>query len=234
MTFQTIRITTHSHREILSIFAASLILVTALSFIITDKASAESFAPLTGQMDLGARGTNVSNLQTFLAANPSIYPQGLVTGYFGGLTFSAVKTFQGQYGFDQVGRAGPLTIAKMNSLIASGGWTLTDMSGPLFYNISRSIGSNQTSFTFTTNENVNAYVVYSTNKLMFNEGDINSRGFGAIGGFTVNSPNGLSMNHSITVSNLVTNTTYYYTIVATDAAGNISVVGPNNMFRTNQ
>lgn len=227
------RSTSHSYREILGVFVASLLLVTALSFIMIDKVSAETFAPLTGQMDLGARGTNVSNLQTFLAANPSIYPQGLVTGYFGGLTFNAVKVFQGQYGFEQVGRAGPLTVAKMNSIIANGGWTVTDMSGPAFYNLSRGIGSNQTSFVFNTNENVNAYVVYSTSPLMFNEGNINSVGFGAIGGFTVNSTNSFGMSHSILVPNLIGNTTYYYTIVATDGAGNVSVVGPNNSFRTN-
>ncbi|MEZ0208897.1 MAG: hypothetical protein ACAH17_01825, partial [Candidatus Paceibacterota bacterium] len=64
------------------------------------------------------------------------------------------------------------------------------------------------------------------------EGDISSNGFGALTGNTVSSTAGLNTSHSITIPSLQSNTTYYYTVIATDAAGNVSLVGPNNSFRT--
>lgn len=231
--FYTLRTSTYAHRDLIATVAVSLIIVSGISLIAAQKASAESFAPIYGQMDLGAKGTNVTNLQTFTASNPAIYPEGLVTGYYGGLTFNAVKRFQAQYGLDQVGRTGPRTLAKMNDLIARGGWSMSDMSGPEFSNVSQTQGTNIATFSFNTNENTMARVVYSTSPQMFNEGNINSNGFGALGGFTSNSVNGMSTSHTVTLSNLSSNTIYYYTVIATDAQGNVSVVGPNNAFRTN-
>lgn len=192
-----------------------------------------AFVPITSQLDYGQRGYNVTNLQEFIAANPSIYPEGLVTGYFGGLTKSAIMRFQAMFGFDQVGRVGPVTLAKINDMIATGGWTTSDVSGPAFYNVTQSQNTNSGTFTFNTDENTMARVVYNTSPLMFNEGDTNSNGFGAIGGFAVNSNTNMGVSHYITVSNLQSNTLYYYTVIATDAKGNVSVVGPNNTFRTN-
>jgi len=46
----------------------------------------------------GARGADVSSLQTYLAHEPDIYPEGLVTGYFGELTQKAVERFQAKHG----------------------------------------------------------------------------------------------------------------------------------------
>ena len=192
-----------------------------------------AFTPITSQLDLGQKSANVTNLQDFLSANPSVYPEGLVTGYFGGLTKAAVMRFQAMFGFDQAGRVGPVTLAKINSMIATGGWVAVDVSGPAFYNVTQSQNTNSATFTFNTDESTLTRVVYSTSPLMFNEGDINSNGFGAIGGFAVNSNGGMSMSHFITVPNLQANTQYYYTIIATDSKGNVSVVGPNNTLRTN-
>ena len=81
-----------------------------------------AYNQITTQLDPGARGANVTNLQAFFTDNSSIYPEGLVTGYYGNLTTSAVNRFQATYGFDQVGRVGPLTLNKINSLIVNGGW----------------------------------------------------------------------------------------------------------------
>jgi len=61
-------------------------------------------ATLTRQLELGMRGDDVSSLQTFLAQDVTIYPQGLVTGYFGSLTKSAVSNFQARNGISTVGR----------------------------------------------------------------------------------------------------------------------------------
>lgn len=190
-----------------------------------------AYTMLTSQLDLGDRGDNVTNLQTYLADNPSWYPEGLVTGYFGGLTRTGVKRFQATYGFEQVGRLGPASLAKINELM--GGTPSTgDISGPAFYNVNLSKSTNSSTLTFNTNEGTTARVVYKTVPLKFNEGDINSVGFGAVGSYDVISSNGINSSHSLTMQNLYSNTDYYYTIIATDAAGNVSVVGPNNKFRT--
>lgn len=209
-------------------FVSSIALLVA--FTLTP---AFAYTMVQSQLDLGETNSDVTSLQTFFKDNSAIYPEGLVTGYFGSLTKSAVMRFQAQYGLDQVGRVGPMTRDKINDLITTGGWTMADISGPAFFNVIRSQTSNSSTFTFNTNEGTNVRVVYNTSPQMFNEGDIHSNGFGAIGGYSVSDTNGMNTSHSVTVSNLNSNTTYYYTVIATDASGNVSVWGPNNTFRTN-
>src|SRR3989344_3533175 len=69
---------------------------------------------------LGVRGDEVTQLQEFLKQFPDIYPQGLVTGYFGPLTESAVKKFQEKNKIESIGVVGPKTISKLNELITEG------------------------------------------------------------------------------------------------------------------
>jgi len=64
---------------------------------------------------------DVRRLQTLLATDKLIYPQGLVTGYFGSLTFQAVKKFQEVHGvavqnMAGVGVVGPLTRAALEKV----------------------------------------------------------------------------------------------------------------------
>lgn len=206
-----------------------------------------AFSPINSQLDLGETNADVTKLQTFLASNPQVYPEGLVTGYYGPLTRSAVERFQvmqnivnsGTAVSTGFGRVGPSTLAALNQAIASGTWgsgggmTTGDVSGPQFLSLSKNIGNTSATFTWTTNENATAKMFYDTNYVRMNEGDINSVGFGAITGQTVHgSDNQLRTTQSITLSNLQPNTVYYYTPVATDANGNVSVVGPNESFRT--
>lgn len=58
----------------------------------------------TEELEYGDRGTDVHNLQTLLAAYPDLYPEGLVTGYFGPLTRAAVRRFQEKFGLEVTGR----------------------------------------------------------------------------------------------------------------------------------
>jgi peptidoglycan hydrolase-like protein with peptidoglycan-binding domain len=194
-----------------------------------------AFTTISSQLDLGERNNDVTSLQTFFAANPTVYPSGLVTGYYGSLTSAAVSRFQAMYGFDQVGRVGPLTRDKINSLIANGGWSVSssDMSGPSIYNASQHISNNSATFPWYTNENATAKISYYTSPLTINEGDINSNGFGATNGYTALNDNVARTSQQLTLTGLMPNTVYYYMIVSTDLSGNISVVGPNNTFRTN-
>lgn len=69
----------------------------------------------------GSRGAQVSALQTYLAQFPSIYPEGLTTGYFGAATEKAVGRFQEKYtlakqGDPAYGFVGPKTRTKLNIL----------------------------------------------------------------------------------------------------------------------
>lgn len=51
----------------------------------------------------GSTGDYVSDLQNILKSDSSIYPEGLVTGYFGKLTEEAVKKLQKKYGLPETG-----------------------------------------------------------------------------------------------------------------------------------
>src|SRR3989344_4623896 len=51
----------------------------------------------------GSSGDYVSDLQQILKSDSTIYPEGLVTGYFGKLTEEAVKKLQKKYGLPETG-----------------------------------------------------------------------------------------------------------------------------------
>lgn len=57
----------------------------------------------TANLQMGMTSASVKNLQNILKTDPSIYPQGLVTGYFGPATQAAIKNLQAKYGLPQTG-----------------------------------------------------------------------------------------------------------------------------------
>ena len=62
--------------------------------------------PLIGRvLKLGSSGDDVSRLQRFLATNPGVYPEGMITGYYGALTEAAVKRWQVKYNIVSSGTA---------------------------------------------------------------------------------------------------------------------------------
>jgi peptidoglycan hydrolase-like protein with peptidoglycan-binding domain len=75
---------------------------------------------LLRQLRYGMRGEDVELLQEILATDPDVYPEALITGYFGPLTRSAVRRFQKISGIEQVGVVGPKTLARINELLAEG------------------------------------------------------------------------------------------------------------------
>lgn len=68
---------------------------------------------LINQLREGASGDDVKLLQTILAVDLTVYPEGRVTGYYGKLTTQAVKRFQKMHNIDQAGNVGPKTIEKI-------------------------------------------------------------------------------------------------------------------------
>lgn len=76
----------------------------------------------------GTRGDDVRAVQEYLAQDPAIYPDGLITGYFGPLTQKAIQRFQTKHGIVNLGALettgygvlGPLTRTKLRELVTSG------------------------------------------------------------------------------------------------------------------
>ena len=73
-------------------------------------------AIFSGDLYYGMTSSEVKCLQQFLTnLGPEIYPEALVTGYFGPLTQSAVKRYQALQGIITTGYFGPLTRAAVNN-----------------------------------------------------------------------------------------------------------------------
>lgn len=67
----------------------------------------------------GKQGKEVIKLQKLLSQYPDIYPEGVVTGYYGQLTKNAVLRFQKKYEISPVGVVGPETRSKLNQIVSS-------------------------------------------------------------------------------------------------------------------
>lgn len=84
--------------------------------------TASSTPKFTRYLYRGVTHAQVSLLQQYLKTRPELYPEGLVTGYFGAATERAVKRLQETYGLGTsitpgYGGVGPKTRALLNSLV---------------------------------------------------------------------------------------------------------------------
>ena len=87
-------------------------------------ASSGACVTITVPIGPGSKGSNVTALQQFLARDPSIYPEGQVSGYYGALTTTAVQRFQVKYNIVSTGspsttgygRVGPKTLDVINTM----------------------------------------------------------------------------------------------------------------------
>jgi hypothetical protein len=80
---------------------------------------------ITQQLQLGDRGVEVEILQNWLAKDTKLYPDGLITGYYGYLTMEAVKRFQQKFSeeilkpwgrVEGTGRVDEVTREKLNEV----------------------------------------------------------------------------------------------------------------------
>lgn len=80
------------------------------------QAEIQTTIALARDLKEGMSSEDVKALQELLAADREIYPEGIVSGYFGPLTAKAVRKFQMKHGIEAVGMVGPKTRAKLNML----------------------------------------------------------------------------------------------------------------------
>lgn len=181
---------------------------------------------LTRQLETGSRGADVSSLQSFLAGDSTIYPQGLVTGYFGFLTKAAVSNFQTRNGIDSVGRVGPQTLPVINLQMANGGingGTTVSAQAPAITSVTTNASRNSAMVSWNTNEAAKGVVFYSTSPLSLYE-RTNSAD---VSGSSVMTDTNLRTSQAVSVQNLSSNTVYYYLIYTTDENGNVSMTWPS-------
>jgi len=69
---------------------------------------------LTQTLRPGDTGQDVTTLQEHLSSKPDVYPEQLVTGFYGKLTTQAVSKFQESVGLESVGVVGPKTLKIIN------------------------------------------------------------------------------------------------------------------------
>ena len=197
------------------------------------------YAAITTELDYGERGEDVTELQTYLSTNSAIYPSGLVTGYFGPLTQAGVQRFQVSQGIVSsgtpsttgYGRVGPRTMARINALLGGGqvyNWDTTPvLSGPLVQ-----VGPTSATISWVTNEPTQGQVYYDIVPLRTDEATgPNQRPY--ISGTLVPYAAQLQGSHTVVVSGLQPNTTYYYTTRGIDSGGQMSMTWPSS-FKTTQ
>jgi peptidoglycan hydrolase-like protein with peptidoglycan-binding domain len=186
------------------------------------------------QLEVGSRGADVSSLQSFLASDSSLYPSGLVTGYFGSLTRSGVMRFQAKNGISQVGRVGPQTLSVIKAQMGGGLSNSAYIeSAPGFTGLSNvSINGLVAQVTVSTNVPTRATLYYSQAPVIAFETLTTSPITVTVGGDAVNTNLNLQTSHTIATPTLLPNTTYYGMIVVTDSNGVVSVINVPS-FRTN-
>lgn len=210
-------------KTILALVAAILVAAPAVSYA----------AALSRQLELGMNGADVSVLQSFLASDPDLYPQGLVTGYFGFLTKAAVSNFQSANGLPPVGRVGPATLPVLNLQIAGGGNQGNGnlyAEAPIITRVSVGESRDRATISWNTEDAARGTVYYSTRSLVLTEADPGEHTVGISGGTPAGEP-GFETSQSVTIQDLEPDTLYHYLVHATDSNGNVSITWPST-FRT--
>lgn len=180
-------------------------------------------ATLDRELQVGMSGSDVTALQTFLAQDRTIYPQGLITGYFGFLTKAAVSNFQSRNGISAVGRVGPATLPVINAQMSGGVSNGIDMYAPMISGVNVNTGGNNATVSWSTSEPARGVVYFSTSYLIEYEHPHSVD----VSGSTASTDNNLRTSQSVVLSGLQSNTIYYYLVYVTDASGNVSITLPS-------
>ena len=74
---------------------------------------------IVSPLQQGDSGDSVKIVQALLAADPAIYPEARITGFYGPLTVAAVRRFQEKNGIEALGVVDPKTRAKLDEVLAA-------------------------------------------------------------------------------------------------------------------
>lgn len=197
---------------------------------------------LLNQLKPGMSGEEVKKLQEILATDSDVYPEGLISGYYGKLTEKAVRRLQNKFCLDQVGNVGPKTLWKINELLTEGAGssgkvppgllkapgiqkklcvtpTSATTTAPVISNIEETnITDTGIKIIWTTNKPANSKIWYGTAPNI--ETTVNP----------TQSSSALVTNHEIILTGLTANTIYYYVIASSDSLGGSSA--PEGSFTT--
>lgn len=220
--------------------AAAIGATAALMFALLMITVGYASALVATTLDPGNSGADVSELQAFLKLDAAVYPEGLVTGFYGPLTTAAVQRFQCKYAIvcsgsvatTGYGRVGPITLAKVQSL--QGGVSLPptgfppagagdDISAPILSAPTVTITSTSAVIHWTTSEMARSRVMYSTVAPTLSPAALATMPSVADASFDTSS--------DVTLTGLSPNTTYYYVLESVDASGNLQW-GIGYSFRT--
>ena len=71
---------------------------------------------ISSELNPGDRGSDVGLLQFLLSKDKTIYPEGVVSGYYGKLTERAVRNFQSKYSLPVTGKVDSTTLSKISEV----------------------------------------------------------------------------------------------------------------------
>lgn len=206
------------------ILTVCALVMTAFAF-----ASAQTTAGISAQMSPGDSGAQVTALQHFLAADDSVYPEGLITGYYGSLTTAAVQRYQckegvvcqGDVATTGYGRVGPATLAKIEEqegTLPGGGTTVTTPSYP---SSSSDVWAPVISAPMVATSSTSATIHWNTNEPAHDRVM-----YGTVWPFLYataqsSADTTFDMSGDALLSGLTPSTKYYYVLESVDASGNL-------------
>ncbi|MEN9413180.1 MAG: hypothetical protein RLZZ342_267 [Candidatus Parcubacteria bacterium] len=185
-------------------------------------------------MSPGESSAQVRELQTFLAADTSVYPEGLITGYYGALTTAAVQRYQCKYSIvcqgtvatTGYGRVGPMTLAEMLRQGGFGGIATgsSDLSAPILSGITVATSPSTAAIHWLSSEPATSQVLFSTAPPQLS--------YESFAAMRTSADPTRDNSGNVVLSGLSPNTRYYYVLQSVDLSGNIQY-DIENSFVTN-
>lgn len=166
------------------------------------------------KLTLGSVGRDVEVLQRLLGSDMTIYPEGLITGFFGNLTKKAVQVLQERIGLEPIGSVGPKTLAFFDNILAGPtpsllfaavGGSSSVLNAPTSLTASAVPNQSVQLGWYDTNTNESGYKIERSQSALINFVTVATTGINAA---------------SYTDAGLAFSTTYYYRVRAFKKSGN--------------
>lgn len=150
-------------------------------------------------LSLGMSTEDVRRLQTLLASDKHVYPEGTISGYYGSLTQKAVGRFQEKYGIvvfegSGYGNVGPKTRAKLQEVFGGASFDITPLS---------TTSSSSISFSVNLGFGMTSSGVYRLQQLLATDSEIYPEGIvsGYFGHKTREAVERFQLKHGVVSSN---------------------------------